>query len=249
MKITFLKSQPHILGANELTLFCFRITWVNSLGPNDAIQWLRSGEWIRDCCLMAPSHYLNKCWLLICEFQRHSPKNNFTASTQAAILHDEFENYKSKITATSPRAGKVNLQEIFPWSHGLTSLLLTSGDAGPSSDQSESIVAHFLSTSSEITWNQHLGIMKHLSYQLAPHKEHQLHAIPLCKTNDNKCSTNHQPLVIIFNWQSTIPLLLTEDVIAISMKSDILYENDRRTYSPAFSTNRHQAIKLWNGII
>ena len=40
---------------------------VNSLGPSDAIWWHRSGSTLTQvmaCCLTAPSHYLNQCWLI-----------------------------------------------------------------------------------------------------------------------------------------------------------------------------------------
>ena len=30
-----------------------------------------------DCCLMAPSHYLNHCWLIISKVLWHSPEGNF----------------------------------------------------------------------------------------------------------------------------------------------------------------------------
>ena len=30
------------------------------------------------CCLTAPSHYLNQCWLIICKIQSHSSDGNFT---------------------------------------------------------------------------------------------------------------------------------------------------------------------------
>ena len=49
--------------------------WVNSLGPSDAI-W-RCKSWstlvqVMACCLMAPSHYLNQCWLIISKVLWHS---------------------------------------------------------------------------------------------------------------------------------------------------------------------------------
>ena len=44
------------------------------------------------CCLMAPSHYLNQCWLLIGEDLWHSPKSNYTVSAQVTILYKAFEN-------------------------------------------------------------------------------------------------------------------------------------------------------------
>ena len=39
----------------------------NSLGPSDAIRQQRSGSTLAQvmaCCLTAPSHYLNQCWLI-----------------------------------------------------------------------------------------------------------------------------------------------------------------------------------------
>ena len=41
---------------------------VNSLGPSDATWRCRSGSILAQvmaCCLTAPSHYLNQCWLII----------------------------------------------------------------------------------------------------------------------------------------------------------------------------------------
>ena len=53
------------------------------------------------CCLTAPSHYLNQCWL-ISEVLWHSPGNNFYMSAQATILHNEFEIYTFEITTIFP---------------------------------------------------------------------------------------------------------------------------------------------------
>ena len=42
--------------------------WLNSLWPSDAIRRQRSGSTLAQvmaCCLTAPSHYLNQCWLII----------------------------------------------------------------------------------------------------------------------------------------------------------------------------------------
>ena len=47
----------------------------NSLWPNDATWQQRSGSTLAQvmaCCLTAPSHYLNQCWLIISEVQWHS---------------------------------------------------------------------------------------------------------------------------------------------------------------------------------
>ena len=51
---------------------------INSLWPNDAIRGRRSGSTLAQvmaCCLMAPSHYLNQCWLItskICIIHRRT---------------------------------------------------------------------------------------------------------------------------------------------------------------------------------
>ena len=63
------------------------IAWhINSLWPSDAIWRQRSGSTlvqVMACCLTAPSHYLNQCWLTISEVQWHSPAGNFTRDTSA----------------------------------------------------------------------------------------------------------------------------------------------------------------------
>ena len=49
--------------------------WVNSLGPSDAIWHWKSWSTlvqVMACCLTAPSHYLNQCWLIINKVWWHS---------------------------------------------------------------------------------------------------------------------------------------------------------------------------------
>ena len=76
---------------------------LNSLWPSDAIWWQRSGsiltEVIMACCLTAPRHYLNQCWLRI----RCS-----VVSASVQFHNSLFGNISSrrlyfKITATFPR--------------------------------------------------------------------------------------------------------------------------------------------------
>ena len=57
------------------------VKWMNSLWSNGAIWWHRSGWTLAQemaCCLTAPSHYLNQCWLIIKGVLWHSAENNFT---------------------------------------------------------------------------------------------------------------------------------------------------------------------------
>ena len=52
----------------------------------DATWQHRSGSilaLVMACCLTAPSHYLNQCWLIICNVQWLSPEGIFTRDTSA----------------------------------------------------------------------------------------------------------------------------------------------------------------------
>ena len=60
------------------------------------------------CCLTAPSHYLNQCWLLISEVLWHSPDSNFTENTSDIYLWNEFEIYWFETVVKYPRGQWVN---------------------------------------------------------------------------------------------------------------------------------------------
>ena len=64
------------------------------------------------CCLTAPSHYLNQCWLLISNVPWHSHESNCTASAPTNILHSKFQNYTFEIAATSPRGQWVKIVRL-----------------------------------------------------------------------------------------------------------------------------------------
>ena len=54
---------------------------VKSLQPSDAVWRQRSWSTLAQvmaCCLTAPSHYLNQCWLIISEVQWQSPEGTST---------------------------------------------------------------------------------------------------------------------------------------------------------------------------
>ena len=62
------------LACSELNQAIIKQVFVNSLGPSNAIWWQKTGSTlaqVKACCLMAPSHYLNQCWLIISEVQWH----------------------------------------------------------------------------------------------------------------------------------------------------------------------------------
>ena len=58
-------------------------TQINSLWPSDAIWWHKSLSTLAQvmvCCLSAPNHNLNQCWLVIKDVLWHSWESNFTRS-------------------------------------------------------------------------------------------------------------------------------------------------------------------------
>ena len=60
--------------------------FLNSLRPSGAIWQHRSGSTLAQvmaCCLMAPSHYLSQCWLIINKVQWHSSEGNFAKDISA----------------------------------------------------------------------------------------------------------------------------------------------------------------------
>ena len=59
----------------DSTLKTILVALINSLWPSNAIWWQRSGSTLAQvmaCCLTAPSHYLNQCWLIISKVLWHS---------------------------------------------------------------------------------------------------------------------------------------------------------------------------------
>ena len=89
----------------------FHIRAINSLGPSDAIWRWRSWATlvqIMACCLTAPSHYLNQCWLIIRKALWHSSKDIIIRRFEDTNQQNKIENYIFKITLRSPRGQWVN---------------------------------------------------------------------------------------------------------------------------------------------
>ena len=66
-------------------------TSINALWPSDVIwrhRYESSLAQVMSCCMIAPSHHLNQCWLIINDDLWCSPKSNFTAGTR--ILHQNI---------------------------------------------------------------------------------------------------------------------------------------------------------------
>ena len=98
------------------------------LYPCDAIRWHRSGSILAQviaCCLVAPSHYLNQCWLLISEVL-YSSESNFTARASANIRYNEFEKCTLKIIPTFPWANELTHEEPRDFSRSRLQFWITS---------------------------------------------------------------------------------------------------------------------------
>ena len=64
----------------EVIMFNWFINAYFKFMSSDAIWWNRYGlmfDQVMACCLTAPSHYLNQCWLIISEAHWHSAEGNF----------------------------------------------------------------------------------------------------------------------------------------------------------------------------
>ena len=70
------KNTFNMLLSTKCLPFCSHLNvFINSLWPDDAIWWHRSVSTLAQvmaCCLTAPSHYLNQCWLIISKVLWHS---------------------------------------------------------------------------------------------------------------------------------------------------------------------------------
>ena len=84
---------------------CVRKSRLTHCGLCDVIWWHRSGsslDQVMACCLMAPSHHLNQCWLIISVSHWYLAEGNFTDISCVWKLDYIIEN-----TATSPRGQQV----------------------------------------------------------------------------------------------------------------------------------------------
>ena len=85
----------------------------NSLWPSDANWWQRFGSTLAQvmaCCLAAPSHYLNQCWFIISEVQRHGTWKKFRerCPNHQSLKWTWNTNHSSKSLLKSPRGQWVN---------------------------------------------------------------------------------------------------------------------------------------------
>ena len=82
------RSHYGVIVMNFVSIMANHIE-INSLWPSDTIWRHKSGSTLAQvmaCCLTAPSHYLNECWLTISKVQWHPSESNFTRDTPSHQL-------------------------------------------------------------------------------------------------------------------------------------------------------------------
>ena len=85
--------------------------YINSLWPGDAIWWHGTRSTLAQvmaCCLTAPSHYLNQCWLIISEVPWHSSMGIILRRCEDTNQWNKIENCSFKMASWSPRGQWVN---------------------------------------------------------------------------------------------------------------------------------------------
>ena len=109
-----------------ITLFkSLKLTLVNPLWLSDTIWQHRFASTlarIKACCLTAPSHYLNQCWLIIKGALWHSPGSNLTIRAHELNLQHMFRNcaFKTRYVDGTPTSEvtPVTIRYIHPPHHG-----------------------------------------------------------------------------------------------------------------------------------
>ena len=100
------RSLDHLISTMVFPILIRLQHCINSLGSSDAIwRWRFWSTLVQVMawCLMAPSNYLNRCWLVINKFLWHSSEDIIIRRFEDINLQSKIENYIFKITLRSPR--------------------------------------------------------------------------------------------------------------------------------------------------
>ena len=104
-QVSFFISHFTVTSLSNYDAITEYVSDFNSLAPSDATwsqrTWFTLVQ-VMICCMTAPDHYLNQCWLDN-EVLWHSSESNFTENAQAISHSNLFENYTCRITTTVPK--------------------------------------------------------------------------------------------------------------------------------------------------
>ena len=102
---------------NQQTKPMQSVVFFNSLWLINLIWRHRTGSTLTQIiawCLLAPSNYLNQCWLLIEEALWYPHESNLTASAQVTMMY-KFDNVSFKNDTTSSNNISKNTDAVLPW--------------------------------------------------------------------------------------------------------------------------------------
>ena len=117
LEITFFKLLQFLSGEN---VHLYKT--LNSLWPSDAI-WRQASRstlvQVMACCLMAPSHYLNQCWLIISNVLWHSSEGIIIQRSQDT---NQYTRLKIEFFKSHPNLPGAN--ELNHWPLGEVAVIL-----------------------------------------------------------------------------------------------------------------------------
>ena len=135
--------------------------------PSDAIWRQQSGSTLAQvmaCCPMAPSHYLNQCWLIISKVKWHSSKDEFTRVTWNYLeikdlkFHSNFPRANELSSVATLEHVCYNVQAWMIFLYIGTGLFLIAIIYTPSGILCSHLLAIFVQTSwANNTVNHHIG--------------------------------------------------------------------------------------------
>ena len=105
----FCQNGGHFVQGEMSYNLKFSMARVNSLGPSDDIWRQRSGSTLAQvmaCCLTAPSHYLNQCWL-ISNVEWHSSEGSSQEIPQSSITEIIWKIKDQKFHSNFPGANEL----------------------------------------------------------------------------------------------------------------------------------------------
>ena len=91
--MVYKKSHDSVTLWRSACQYLYVYFFLNSLWPSDVIRQQGTESTLAQimaCCLTAPSHYLNQCWLMISEVLWHSPDSIFKENTSDVYCWNEF---------------------------------------------------------------------------------------------------------------------------------------------------------------
>ena len=97
----FMQERLQCIIGIELCLFCIKAAIHNHIWRH---RTRSTSAQIMAWCLMAPSHYLNQCWFIICKVMLHLSKDVIMNKSEYSIKKNITENRIFKIVSTSPRS-------------------------------------------------------------------------------------------------------------------------------------------------